>query len=157
AHFRRLWYKGFKGSVDEEILSICAAIELYRHSILVHDDLADSDESRRYAPTLHKIYAEGYDESFGGNIALFAGNILYALAVEVIGGAGFKPEISLKVTRIILNAFRDVNESQILDALFEYKWPDPDEWYVMASKRAASLFKAAFLIGGTLGGAPVRI
>ncbi|MEM2123418.1 MAG: polyprenyl synthetase family protein, partial [Candidatus Bathyarchaeia archaeon] len=42
-------YKGFKGSVDEEILSICAAIELYRHSILVHDDLADSDESRRYA------------------------------------------------------------------------------------------------------------
>ncbi|MGC8849809.1 MAG: polyprenyl synthetase family protein, partial [Candidatus Bathyarchaeia archaeon] len=62
-------YKGFKGAIDGEILSVCAGMELYRHSILVHDDLADEDESRRYAPTLHKIYAEGYDEAFGGSIA----------------------------------------------------------------------------------------
>ncbi|MBS7646084.1 polyprenyl synthetase family protein [Candidatus Bathyarchaeota archaeon] len=143
-------YRGFKGSIDEGILSVCAGMELYRHSILVHDDLADKDESRRYASTLHKIYAEGYDEAFGGSVALFAGNILYALAVRVIGDAGFEPETSLNVIGMISKAFQDVNESQILDALFEHTWPDPDEWYVMASKRAASLFKAALLIGGTL-------
>jgi len=146
-------YKGFKGAVDERILSICAGMELYRHSILVHDDLADGDELRRYAPTLHRIYAEGYDEAFGGNVALFAGNILYALAVRIIGDSGFGSEASLNVLRIISKAFQDVNESQILDALFEYGWPDPGEWYLMASKRAASLFKAALLIGGTLAGA----
>ncbi|MGC8849440.1 MAG: polyprenyl synthetase family protein, partial [Candidatus Bathyarchaeia archaeon] len=55
---------------------------------------------------------------------------------------------------ILSKAFQDVNESQMLDSLFEYTWPDPGEWYVMASKRAASLFRAALLIGGTLAKAP---
>jgi geranylgeranyl diphosphate synthase type II len=43
-----------------------------------------------------------------------------------------------------------VNESQVLDLLFEYKTPDVNEWYVMASKRAASLFKASLLVGAVL-------
>ncbi len=34
----------------------------------------------------------------------------------------------------------NVNESQILDVLFEYKKPDEVEWYQMASNRASSLF-----------------
>lgn len=149
-------YEGFNGSIDDAILSACAGMEFYRHSILVHDDLADRDEFRRNAPTLHKIYAKNLNEEFGGNVALFAGNILYALAIKTISRTGFEPETSLRAIQLLSSAFQDVNESQILDVLFEYDWPDPDEWHIMASKRAASLFKAAFLIGGTLAKASHR-
>jgi len=38
--------------------------------------------------------------------------------------------------------------------LFEYHEPDETEWYQMASKRAASLFRAAMLIGAILSNAP---
>jgi len=49
--------------------------------------------------------------------------------------------------------FQAVNESQVLDLLFEYEKPDVNGWYVMASKRAASLFKASLAIGAELAGA----
>ena len=49
-----------------------------------------------------------------------------------------------------------MNESQVLDLLFEHKKPDVNEWYVMASKRAASLFKASLLIGAMLADASDR-
>jgi len=55
-----------------------------------------------------------------------------------------------------LEGYRSVNESQILDLLFEYEEPGVDEWYVMASKRAASLFKTTILAGAILGNAPER-
>ena len=42
-----LTYEGYRGKVDEEILTVCAAVEFYRHAILVHDDLIDRDELRR--------------------------------------------------------------------------------------------------------------
>ena len=42
-----LAYKGYTGRVDEKILNVCVGIELYRHSILVHDDLVDRDNLRR--------------------------------------------------------------------------------------------------------------
>ena len=36
-----LTYKGYTGVVDEKILKVCIGVELYRHAILVHDDLVD--------------------------------------------------------------------------------------------------------------------
>jgi geranylgeranyl diphosphate synthase type II len=44
----------------------------------------------------------------------------------------------------------------VLDLLFEYKLPDAEEWYTMASRRAAGLFKTVILTGAILGGAPKR-
>jgi len=38
--------------------------------------------------------------------------------------------------------------------LFESEEPNVEEWYIMASKRAASLFKTTILVGASLGNAP---
>jgi geranylgeranyl diphosphate synthase type II len=40
--------------------------------------------------------------------------------------------------------------------LFEYKEPDPEEWEVMAGRRAASLFKASMLTGALLATASLK-
>lgn len=149
-----LTYKGYTNKIDDKILSICVGIELYRHSILVHDDLIDQDDFRRGGKTLHRLIARGYDERLGEGTAVFLGNILYTLALQSMLDSGFPIAKSRQVLRLLITGYRNVNESQILDLLFEYKEPDVDEWTIMASRRAASLFKTTILIGAILAGAP---
>jgi len=152
-----LTYKGYTGVVDEKILKVCVGVELYRHAILVHDDLVDMDDTRRGGSTLHKKFTSSYsscDKRFGDGAAVFAGNIVYALAVRAIMESGFPQEAVNMVVRLTSEGYRDVNESQILDLLFEQKDVSVDEWTVMASKRAATLFIVTLLTGAILAGAP---
>ncbi len=148
-----LTYKGYTNEVNEKILDVCVGIELYRHSILVHDDLIDRDNLRRGGKAFHKIFG-GYDERFGEGLAVFTGNMIYALCIQAIQNSGFSDELISEVIELFVKDFQWVNESQILDLLFEYTEPNRREWYVMASRRAASLFNCTILTGAILGKAP---
>jgi geranylgeranyl diphosphate synthase type I len=148
-----LTYKGYSGKVDDRILDVCVGIELYRHAILVHDDLVDMDDQRRGRSTLHKKFTDSYspyNSRFGEGTAVFAGNMAYSLAVRAIMNSGFPEEKVNRVLLLLSEGYRAVNESQILDLIFEYKDVDVDEWRVMAGKRAASLFKVTLLAGAIL-------
>ena len=148
-----LTYKGYSGKVDDRILDVCVGIELYRHAILVHDDLVDMDDQRRGGSTLHKKFTDSYspyNSRFGEGTAVFAGNMAYSLAVRAIMNSDFPEEKVNRVLLLISEGYRAVNESQILDLIFEYKDVDVDEWRVMAGKRAASLFKVTLLAGALL-------
>ncbi|MCW4015285.1 MAG: polyprenyl synthetase family protein [Candidatus Bathyarchaeota archaeon] len=152
-----LTYKGYVGNVDENILKACVGVELYRHAILIHDDLVDMDDTRRGASTLHKKFTNSYspyDGRFGDGAAVFAANIAYALGVRALMESGFSEENVGRVLLLTSEGYRAVNESQILDLLFEQKDVSVEEWTVMASKRAASLFKVTLLTGAILGDAP---
>ena len=149
-----LTYKGYTSRIDDNILDVCVGIELYRHCILIHDDVIDMDTFRRGGKTIHQTFMEDYDDRFGEGVAVFLGNIAYSLASHAIIDSGFPEEKIAKSLLLLSNGYREVNESQMLDLLFEYKKSvDVDEWTVMASKRAASLFKATMLIGAVLGDA----
>jgi len=149
-------YQGFAGQIDERIVRVCSGIELYRHSILIHDDIVDGEEKRRGGNTLHKTLAKGFDENFGVASAMFAGNILFAQALECLMESGFEQDKLVDAAKLLAAEFQAVNESQILDMLFEYRDPDVREWEVMAGRRAASLFKASMLIGARLASAPQK-
>ncbi len=152
-----LTYKGYTGEVDERILKVCIGVELYRHAILVHDDLVDLDDSRRGGDTLHRKFMTSYspyNNRFGDGAAVFAGNIIFALGIRSITESGFSPETINRVLCLTSEAYHDVNESQILDLLFEQRDVSIAEWHIMASKRAASLFKVTILTGAILAGAP---
>lgn len=148
-----LTYKGYKGQLDDEIIEVCVGVELYRHSILIHDDLVDMDDLRRGEKTIHEIFKEDFNRRFGGGTAVFLGNITHGLAMRSIANSGFHEERVSKMLALLSRGVTEVNESQILDLLFEYKDIDISEWRVMASKRAASLFKVAILMGALSGGA----
>ncbi len=151
-----LTYKGYTGNINDQILRVCVGIELYRHCILAHDDLIDRDAFRRGGKTLHRLFAEGYDRRMGEGTAIFTGDILYAQALQCLITSGFPQEKLGKVAYLLSEGYSMVNESQILDLLFEYKEPDVDEWYRMASRRATSLFKVTILTGAILGNAPEK-
>jgi len=150
-----LTYSGYTNMIDDRILNVAVGIEVYRHCILIHDDLVDRDDLRRGEKTVHKMFSERLDERFGEGVAVFLGDIAYTLATRAILDSSFEEDKLTKVLRILSQGYREVNESQILDLLFECEEEvDVDEWYVMASKRAASLFKITMLIGAVLAGAP---
>ena len=149
-----LTYKGYTGKADDNILRVCVGIEIYRHCILVHDDLVDMDTFRRGGRTIHQTFMEMYGRRFGESVAVFLGNIAYSLASHAIIDSGFPEEKIVKSLLLLSKGYREVNESQILDLLFEYKNVDLDEWRIMASKRAASLFKVTMLTGAILSDAP---
>ncbi len=149
-----LTYRGYAGRIDNRIKNVCVGIEIYRHCILIHDDLVDRDNLRRGGNTLHKKFTDDYNGRFGDGIAVFSGNIAFSLAMRTIIDSGFLKEKVAASLYLLSKSYQEVNESQILDLLFEHKDVDNSEWQIMASKRAASLFKAAMLTGAILGGAP---
>jgi len=151
-----LTYQGYTNRIDDPILNVSAGIELYRHCILIHDDLVDGDDLRRGEETIHRIFSGDGDVRFGEGVAVFLGDIAYTLAIDVILNSGFGGDKLAKILRILSEGYREVNESQILDLLFEGRQVDTDEWYVMASNRAASLFRVTMLVGAILSGAPER-
>ncbi len=154
-----LTYTGYTGEFDEKILKVCVGGELYRHAILVHDDLVDMDDQRRGGYTLHKKFTDTYspyNSRFGDSTAIFVGNIAYALGIRSLMESGFPEETINRVARLTSEGYRAVNESQILDLLFEQEDVTVDEWTVMASKRAASLFKITLLTGAILADAPEK-
>lgn len=146
-------YKGYTNEIDERIVKASSGIELYRHSILAHDDIADDETMRRSGRTLHETFADGRDRHFGGGSAIFAGNILYSMAIKSVLGSGFDSNRLREVLERISTDYKNINESQMLDLLFEYKEPSVEEWRVMAGKRAASLFRTSMLTGAVLAGA----
>lgn len=149
-----LAYYGYTDRVDEKILRVCTAIEFYRHSILIHDDLIDSDDLRRGGKAFHRLFSNEYDDSFGEGTAVFYGNVLFSEAIATLVETGFEKGFLFDVVRLLAKGFWEVNESQILDLLFEYKKPSVEDWEAMASKRAASLFKVTMMTGAILGEAP---
>tara|TARA_B100000315_G_C14592399_1_gene596663 strand:+ start:4558 stop:5580 length:1023 start_codon:yes stop_codon:yes gene_type:complete len=146
-----LAYEGFKGKIDEKILNVCAGIELYRHAILLHDDLVDEDTKRRGEKAFHLLF--NYDRRFGNATTIFAGNILYTNSLSVISQSGFEKKKIEMVMNLFINEYKNVNESQTLDLLFEFEDTSLDDWNIMASKRAASLFNCTIQTGAILAGA----
>jgi len=147
-------YDGYASSIDDRIVRVGSGVELYRHAILVHDDLVDADPVRRGGRTFHRLMEAGHDERFGSGAAIFAGNVMFSLSLKTVLSSGFETDKLAKVVGTLLTEFRNVNESQILDLEFEYGNPDVSEWNVMASKRATTLFRATLGIGAVLAGAP---
>ena len=96
-------YRGYTDQIDDRIIKVCSAMELYRHSILIHDDIVDAEEQRRGGDTLHKTLGKGFDDRFGVGSALFAGNILYAKALESVLESGFDQKMLAGCPKTISN------------------------------------------------------
>ncbi|MFH1062204.1 MAG: polyprenyl synthetase family protein [Candidatus Omnitrophota bacterium] len=80
-------YKGFSNKLPRNLYLSALAIELLHCFLLIHDDILDNSDIRRGKPAMH-ILINNYinpnikTESSGMALALVAGDIIYALAIE---------------------------------------------------------------------------
>jgi geranylgeranyl diphosphate synthase, type I len=154
-------YHNFKPSPD--IINIATALELYSFSILIHDDIIDSDTTRMGYYTFHSLYEtkapeqnSQFKERFGKSIAILVGNILGTLSFETLSQTSLAYDTRCKVLQILSSGFRRLNESQIVDLLFEGLYPSSTDWYTMASCRAALHVNTCITIGGIIAGWDVK-
>jgi len=130
--------------------------------MLIHDDIIDCSDLRRGKPTLHKILAQTIPtkerEKLGSDLAIVAGDIVYALAIDAfltIEEDPFRKENALKYfiqtagfTAMgefidIIHGFQKVQDIKERDVFLNY-----------SLKTARYTFECPLMIGAMLAGAP---
>ncbi|MDI6793658.1 MAG: polyprenyl synthetase family protein [bacterium] len=72
----------------EDKVKLAAAIELLHTATLIHDDIIDEADTRRFKPTLNT--------RFGPQVAVLSGDLLYARALYMLAG-----QVAPEITRVL--------------------------------------------------------
>jgi len=89
-----LCYSGLAyGGELERLLPVAAALELFQHWALIHDDIEDGSDERRGKPALHKLYSLP--------LALNAGDALHARMWGVLVEARVSYAVLEEFTRLV--------------------------------------------------------
>jgi geranylgeranyl diphosphate synthase, type I len=119
------------GGTAETAMPGAVAVELVHACSLVHDDIMDSDQTRRHRPTLWKAYGTGP--------AVLTGDALFALAVHTI--ASVRGDHAMAAMGHLAAALTNLMCGQAQDIDFETRpWTGPEavsieEYHAMADQR----------------------
>jgi heptaprenyl diphosphate synthase len=117
-----------------------AVIELVHLATLYHDDVMDEAQVRRGAPSANARW--------GNNIAILAGDYLFATASRLVSDLG--PE----AVRIIAETFAELVTGQMRETKGAQPGADAVEHYLrVVSEKTACLIAASGRLGGTFSGA----
>jgi geranylgeranyl diphosphate synthase type I len=99
-----------------------AALEIFHAFILAHDDIIDRSAMRRGRPTLHRMVEARLAGARDGprqgeNVALVLGDLLFALATELIFESGLPPARRDALVREFLDGVWNTGVGEILDVL----------------------------------------
>ena len=134
---------GRKYKVDpDDIMKVSLAVELLHCFTLIHDDIMDSDLTRRNMPTLHKRY----DIS----AAILAGDGIFTISQLILNGIEKKPaQFLMSYNQAVL----DICEGQALDKDYEGKEDITlDNYNSMVEKKTGALLAACCYLPAILAG-----
>ena len=134
---------GRKYKVDpDDIMKISLAVELLHCFTLIHDDIMDSDLTRRSMPTLHKEY----DIS----TAILAGDAIFTISQLILNGIEYQPT---KFLLLYNQAVLEICEGQALDKNYEGKEHITlDDYISMVEKKTGALLAACCYLPAILAG-----
>jgi len=159
-------YKGF-GYDEEEIYDVALSVEFLHNSTLIHDDIMDEDNTRRNIDTVYKVMKDYFLKSskeinysgplfskassrFAVSTTICDGNLLYSLGELFLLKSGFNSRLINKALNVYSNAYRIVNQGQLLDTFFELKNIRERNYLKMIEQKTGNLFKASLAIGAVL-------
>jgi len=119
--FFYLFYRAFTDNVDlDKAKKTMAAMEIIHSFILIHDDIIDKSETRRSKKTLNCAFSsyladrESASPVTGEDLALVAGDMLYAFAVDIFNQANFEPSLMSRI-------MSKLSETALMTAHGEFK------------------------------------
>ena len=137
----------------EHAVSAAAAIELIHNFSLIHDDIQDQDLERRHQPTVWSLW--------GQPRALVAGDALQSVGdLSMLRGvhSGAAPDTSVRVSRLLTEAYLEMIEGQCLDLGFEARSNvTTDEYLHMIACKTGALIRSSLEIGAVLASDDPRI
>lgn len=144
-------------TVDTDVLRVAAAMELVHSALLIHDDIMDNDILRRGEPSIYYQYQLmakdnkiSDPESFGRNMGICIGDIIYFVAFQVISQLKTKHKnqlfsfLSKELITVGFGEMQDVSSysnSSIQEILTLYKY-----------KTGRYSFALPLLLGTTIAG-----
>lgn len=159
------------------VLGAAAALEVFHAAALLHDDIIDSSDTRRGAPSAHRHFEGLHREAgfagdpgrYGRSAALLLGDLLLGWSDELIDEAMAQAIAALGAPQAALAARREFNlmrlevtAGQYLDILEENAWsthPDDEQLAraerVIVFKSAKYSVEAPLAIGALLAGGTV--
>jgi geranylgeranyl pyrophosphate synthase len=129
------------GGEVQKVLPFALAMELLQTASLVHDDIIDEDLVRRGVETTH--------QKFGAKIAVLAGDLLIAQAVEIIGEQA-TPELLIHLGRGGIK----MTEGEALDFLMCEDNPDSfnrQRYLKVIEHKTATFMREAARVGALVG------
>ncbi|MDJ0378092.1 polyprenyl synthetase family protein [Cryobacterium sp. PH31-L1] len=153
------------------VVSAASALEIFHAAALVHDDIIDNSDTRRGAPSAHKLFESlheregwaGDSVSYGRASAILLGDLLLGWSDELLdeGLDELADRASARRARLEFNFMRtEVTAGQYLDILEERAWLAQPEaelldraLRVIVYKSAKYSVQAPLVIGAALAGA----
>jgi geranylgeranyl diphosphate synthase type I len=153
------------------VVSAAAALELFHAAALVHDDLIDNSDTRRGAPSAHRLFQAlhgesgwtGSDADFGRAASILLGDLLLGWSDELLdeGLTALPDRGAARAARAEFMRMRtEVTAGQYLDILEERAWitkPDSEQRLraerVIVYKAAKYSVESPLAIGGAIAGA----
>ena len=137
-------YALYKDSLNEEILSPAAAIEVFHSFTLIHDDIMDKADVRRGVPTVYRKWNE--------NTAILSGDVMSIESYKLLAKA---PASALsKALELFSTTAAEVCEGQQYDMDFENEDSVPMEGYLkMIGLKTAVLIACSAKLGAIIAGA----
>jgi geranylgeranyl diphosphate synthase type I len=166
------------GGRREDVLRPSLGVELLHAYLLIHDDFMDRDEVRRGGPTLHVTLAGAFKSGgarpgggpdggaarglggegalhLAGSLAILAGSLCEAWALELVLEAQVAPERALAAARHLAPALADVTVGQMLDLAAPQgpELPAAGVLRIEQLKTGSYTFELPLLLGALLAGA----
>lgn len=116
-------YRILSGQEPERPTVLAAScLELFHAFMLVHDDLIDSSLTRRDQPTLHEAIRQHSDNPAdsrtASDLALLAGDWLFALGLRLIARSGLDDAIQGRAQRFLADMLFETGIGEGLDVLY---------------------------------------
>jgi heptaprenyl diphosphate synthase len=132
----------------DRIWPMAAAIEMVHLATLIHDDVIDKSSLRRGVETTHQKYSN--------KTAIFMGDYLFALSMEIILDEFGNEQIDKALLRQMKNTIKSIKnlcEGEVSQYQRQFeKIPSFKEYLEAIKRKTALLFKASAMLGADLSG-----
>jgi geranylgeranyl diphosphate synthase type I len=138
-----------KRGSSSDVMPAAIAMELTHSFTLIHDDIMDSDCTRRGVPTVHTKWDEP--------TAILAGDVLFARSFEFLCLSLAPENAKVRAVSMLARTCVQICEGQHMDMSFEKRDDVSEgEYLEMVSKKTGVLYAASAAIGSILaGGSPM--
>ncbi len=115
-----LWYDSKNNPIP------FTSLEVFHDFLLIHDDIIDQDEMRRWKPTLHMTMQENLwlennnKKHFGHAQAIIWGDVVYALAQDIILKSHIHTEKKITLLQLLSTAMQNVARWRYKQFLSDY-------------------------------------
>ncbi len=152
---------------EAPLLRACAALELLHASALMHDDVLDASDTRRGAPSTHRLFEGRHREAgwrgepgpYGTAAAILLGDLLLTWSDELLRRCGLPPDVVERAMLVLDVCRSEVIAGQFLDVSVQARGAaDVDAaMSVLRYKSAKYSVERPLHVGAALAGADQQV